>query len=123
MDRNRNKLGFHNINVSQSSVFSGKSGSMTQHKTSLNDEVLNDNGMIGMNNSVDQGVLTNSKGYKVTSVLRGEGSKSRESGKRQGSGTRGATQNSQTRHSERGEHSGNRTKASDSKHKGHGDSF
>ena len=104
MDRNRNKLGFHNINVSQSSVFSGKSGSMTQHKTSLNDEVLNDAGLSGMNNSVDQGVLTNGKSYKVSSVLRGEGSKGRESGHRQGSGNRG-------------EHSGNRTKASEGKHK------
>lgn len=62
-------------NVSQSSVLTGKSGSVNQHKTSFNDEMTNEEGIPGMNNSVDQGTLTNKGGssYKVNSILRGEG--------------------------------------------------
>lgn len=47
--------------------------------------MTNEEGIPGMNNSVDQGSLTNKGGsnYKVTSILRGEGKHDRNAGTQQ----------------------------------------
>ena len=78
-----------NINASQSSVLTGKSGSVNQHKTSFNDEMTNEEGIPGINNSVDQGSLTKGgSGYKVNSILRGEGKHDRNAMTQQASNHR-----------------------------------